>query len=86
MGYPDRQHLSFDDKVTILEEKVTITRSVFVTANNTDVRKMINLVRTYYDAKSEAFKAVAALIERLEKKGKIGVTLAFAYKALLDKA
>jgi hypothetical protein len=83
MTYPDRQHLTFDEKVQILEEKVTVKKSVFVTANNTDVRKMIEIAKTQYAPTSEAFKAVAALIERLEKAGKIGGTLAFAYKSLL---
>lgn len=84
MGYPDRQHLPFDDKVKVLEEKVIVTKSVFVTVNNDDVRKMIDIARFEYGKDSEAKKAVAALIEKLERSGRLSAPLAMAYKMLLE--
>jgi len=82
MGHPDRQHIYFDEKVKILEEKVTVTKSVFVTVNNNEVRTMIEIARQY-GAETEAWKAVEALIGRLENTGKIGAPMAMAYKMLL---
>jgi hypothetical protein len=84
MGHPDRQHLPFDEKVKILEEKVVVTRSVFVTVNNDLVRKMIDVVRFNYEEGSEAKKAVLSLIQRLENSGRLSAPLALGYRMLLD--
>jgi hypothetical protein len=83
MGYPDRRHISFDEKVKILEEKVTVTKSVFITVNNGEVRAMIEIAKKDYGSESEAGKVIEALIGKLEQSGKIGAPMAMAYKMLL---
>ncbi len=83
MARTDRQHLSFDDKVKILEERATKTKSPFMTVENGTVRAMVTLAKENYAKDSEAVRAVDALILRLEKDGRIGAPLSMAYRMLL---
>jgi hypothetical protein len=84
MPYLDRRHLSFDEKVKILKEKVVVTKSVFVTVNFGHLKAMIDFARLDYDGNSEVSKVVVSLIDKLREEGKISPSLALGYKMLLD--